>query len=140
MPGCLLHVSGEEFAVDEFLAASTFKPYRVHRRGEPKGKADHIHEDSGFSVDVSDVDGELDSEIEDAVRFLRFHESELTRLATFSGIQDRRLDFGYYRRNVFMQSEYLPAELLKLAGTLGISIELSLYPQPENAEATDHVA
>jgi hypothetical protein len=139
MPGCVLHVSGERFEVDCFLASSTWKPYRVHHRGEATGRAGVDYEDSGFSIDVSEVDGDLSAEIQDAIRFLQQHQAELARLATISEVTDRRFDFGYYYRDVFMQSEYLPPELVRLAGTHGIAIELSLYPQPDATEATDHV-
>lgn len=47
------------------------------------------------------------------------------------------LDFGYYLRldgqRVLVQCDFLPSELLKLAGELGIGIELSLYPKVDKA-------
>lgn len=139
MPGCVLHVTGERFDVDQFLASSSLKPYRVHHRGEPtaRRRSGELHDDSGFSVDVSEVDGDLSSEIQDAVAFLQRHEAELARVATIPEVTDRRLDFGYYRRDEFMQSEYLPPELLRLAGAHGIAIELSLYPQPDEIAVAD---
>jgi hypothetical protein len=142
MPGCVLHVSGERFDVDQFVASSSLKPYRVHHLGEPtvRRRSGELHDDSGFSVDVSEAEGDLSAEIPDAIAFLQRHEAELARLATIPEITDCRLDFGYYRRDVFMQSEYLPAELLRLAGAHGIAIELSLYPEPDETSVTDPVA
>jgi hypothetical protein len=32
----MLHVSGEEFDVDAFLAQSTLRPYQVYHRGEQR--------------------------------------------------------------------------------------------------------
>ncbi len=130
MPGCVFHVSGVNFNADSFLAESDLRPYRVHRRGEI-GRRSKQHSDSGFSLDVSDADGDLAAEIADAINFLSKHEAELTRLRSQAGVSDMRLDFGYYRRDVFLQCDYLPPELLARAGGLSIGIELSLYPIPK---------
>ncbi|HEY3857560.1 MAG TPA: hypothetical protein VGO67_24525 [Verrucomicrobiae bacterium] len=86
-----------------------------------------VCEDSGFSLDVSNIDGELSGQIKDAIVFLRKHQSEISRLVGFPGVDDRRLDFGYDNRNAFVQCDYLPPELLALTGSLGVGIELSLY-------------
>ena len=87
-----------------------------------------VCKDSGFCVDVRSVDGNLQEQIPDAIEFLRRNQTELVRLSAFSGISDKRLDFGYVRRDVAVQYDYLPPELLSEAGALGIGIELSLYP------------
>ncbi len=46
-----------------------------------------------------------------------------------------RIDFGYYSRidghHVVVQCDFLPAQLLRLAGELRIGFELSLYPKVE---------
>jgi hypothetical protein len=127
MPGCVLHVNGGDFAVDQFLASASIKPYQVHHRGEPTRPAGKNYEHSGFRADVSAVDGELQTPIEDAILFLRRYETDLSRLAGMREVSDRRLDFGCFRREVAAQFEYLPPELLLLAGRLGIGIELSFY-------------
>ena len=126
MPGCVLHVTGDAFDVDAFLAESNLCPYRIHRRGEIRRRAETFS-DSGLSLDISSADGELTKEINDAIQFLSTHELELRRLHGFLGVTDLHLDFGYYRREVAGQFEYLPPELLLLAGRLGIGIQLSLY-------------
>jgi hypothetical protein len=132
MPGCVLHVSSEDFQVDVFLADSNLRPYRVHHRGDT-GHRSRLFTDSGLSLDVSSADGDLGAEITDAVCFLDAHEAELRHLRTFPGVTDMRLDFGYYRRNVTAQFDYLPPELLGRAGKLGIGIELSLYEHGSNS-------
>ena len=126
MPGCVLHVSGEHFDVDTFLAQSSLRPYRIHHRGEARRRAG-VFPDSGLSLNISDADGQLPEEVSDSIRFLTEHESELRRLQSFPGVTDLRLDFGYYAREVAAQFDYLPPELLTRAGSLGIGIELSLY-------------
>jgi hypothetical protein len=85
-------------------------------------------------MDVSNIDGDLSAQADDAIAFLRRHQTELARLARLPGATDRRLDFGYDRRNVAVQCDYLPPELLASAGALGIGIELSLYEPLEETE------
>ena len=127
MPGCILHVSGEDFQVDAFLASSNLRPYRVHHRGEIGHRSRPLI-DSGLSLDVSSADGNsIKVQIVDAIVFLSTHTAELERLRDFPGVTSMLLDFGYYRRDVAAQIEYLPPELLLRAGTLGIGIKLSLY-------------
>jgi hypothetical protein len=130
MPGCVFHARGEEFAVDEFLAGSSLAPYRIYHRGELAERCGRVWKDSGFSVNVTDDGESLSGQCEKVISFLREFEGELIRLAHFHGVTDRRLDFGYYRRDVVVQFDYLPPRLLALAGSLGIGIELSLYPIP----------
>jgi hypothetical protein len=136
MSCCVLHVSGEDFDVDAYLAESTLRPYDVHHRGDQRYSM--VAPDSGFSLDVSDADGDLKAQVADAIRLLAEWEPELQRLRAFDGVQDIRLDFGYYRRDdVFMQGEYLPPRLLALAGRYDIGIALSLYPVPTPNQAME---
>ncbi|MBV9657320.1 MAG: hypothetical protein JO295_04335 [Verrucomicrobia bacterium] len=136
MPGCVLHVSGYDFDVDAFLASSNLRPYYIHHRGEI-GRRSQRFTDSGFSLDVSAADGDFRAEATDAMAYLATHEAELQRLHDFPGVTDMRLDFGYYFRNVAVQVDYFPPDLLARAGRLGIGIELSLYvvSQPESTVA-----
>ena len=126
MPGCVLHVSGDDFRVDAFLTDSNLRPYRVHHRGDI-GFRSRRFTDSGLSLDVSSADGDLHAEVKDTIVFLSTYEAELRRLHDFPGVTDMRLDFAYYRRDVLAQFDYLPPDLLARAGKLGIGIELSLY-------------
>lgn len=45
----------------------------------------------------------------------------------FPGIESRTLDFPVENRDVAVQCDVLPAQLLLLAGSLGIAIEISRY-------------
>ena len=134
MPGCIFHVSGENFDVDAFLARSPFGPYRVAHRGEPKGRKSKRWPYSGFSVEVSKAYGDLAKQCEDVAAFLGEYHAEVSRLSAFPGVTDLRLDFGYERRDVAVQTDYLPPELLVLVGSLGIGIVLTLYPNERQME------
>lgn len=113
--------------MDAFLADSNLKPYRVHHLGEIILRSRRFT-DNGFSLDVSSVDGDLPAQVKDAIGFLTKHQTELQRLRDYPGVDDMRLDFGYDRRDVAAQFDYLPPDLLARVGELGIGIELSLYP------------
>jgi hypothetical protein len=130
---CVLRVNGSDFLVDRFLDNSDLVPCVVYRKGEPRSSASKsnskIHETSGLNVDVSKADFDnLDGQIRDAISFLEQHKMELERLCRFPGVERLTLDFGIAKRDVIAQSDYFPAELLYLAGSLEISIELSQYP------------
>jgi hypothetical protein len=86
---------------------------------------------------------DLDADIEDVIGFLKSHGAELARLSVVPGIENMMLDFALQSlagtEQVFMHGEYLPPELLRLAGDLGIGIGLSLYPpiSEEDEESPD---
>ena len=127
MPGCVLRASGDEFEPQDFLASSSFKVCNVFRKGDSRGKAS-IWNTSGFTVEVSAASGsELAKQIQDALEFLRINRDEVVRLTDCARLEDIRLDFGVSRKNGFLQCNYLPPELLKLAGALKIGIEISIY-------------
>jgi hypothetical protein len=147
MPGCVFHIRGS-FDPEAFLRTSSLSPYSVFRRGEPilpGGRlAGRIHDRSGFKCEVSPPGRELDAQVRDAVAFLRTHHGDLVRLASFPAVEDRRLNFGHRLRldgvSVTAQCDYLPPDLLRLAGELGIGIELSLYPEATASEREEYPA
>lgn len=128
MAGCVLRVSSETFRVDDFLAASSLQPCDVYRRGELKTHKGKLYDRSGFTVVISEADGDdLPGQIRDAVAFLEQNEEEVARLGNTVGTENIVLDFGIWRKPVFTQYSYFPAQLLSLAGRLGVGIELSIY-------------
>ncbi len=92
-----------------------------------------LHQDSGFSEWVSrDRWDDLGAAIKDVLKFLQTHKKELEKLKRARGVEHIMLDFAYNSRlgtkGFAVQGEYLPVELLQLAGQLNIGIGLSLYP------------
>jgi hypothetical protein len=126
MPGCVLRVAGQYFQVDDFLKTSLFEPCNIFHKGE-QGRGEHSRSTSGMTIVVSDADGELARQIPDAIRFLKENGGELLRLKDYAGVEDLRLDFGISRKDMFAQYSYFPPELVRLAGALGIGMELSIY-------------
>jgi hypothetical protein len=138
----VLRAYGAEFDVDAFLAGCTLRVCAVKRRGEPLLPASQPdgrrHEWSGVHVSASDADfNEFSRQIEESVAFLRCNEGEIRRLCKFPGVESVTLDFGINRRDVAVQCDRLPADLIQLAGSLGLEIELSQYPIADGSTATD---
>ena len=135
MAGCLFWAKGEGFDVDSFLIGSSLLPDEVFHRGEylfPKTKK-RLQTQSGFMIVASDTWGKLKPQVADVIEFLQENELELSRLSTYPGVTTLCLDFPYERRKgAVTQSDTLPPELLLLAGSLGITIELTLYPPDED--------
>ena len=134
---CVLRASGEAFDVDAFLSGSPLQPYKVFHRGEPRLPRSHPegpqHATSGINIQVSEAPwSDLPSQISDAERFLETHREELQRLAESPGVVDLTLDFPINLRidgaSVVAQFDRFPASLTRLAGHLGIALELSIYP------------
>jgi hypothetical protein len=131
MPGCVLRASGRDFDVDEFLANSILKPCAVWRRGESRWKSRPPSDVSGFNLVVSEAPGEdFRAQVKESIAFLTAHHEELAILREAVGNEHSVLDFGVILPDdlVFGQSNVFPAELVRLAGELGLGIELSLYP------------
>jgi hypothetical protein len=127
MPGCVLRVLGDAFQSESFLAGGSLTPCNVFRKGEPKAK-ERVWETSGMTISVSDASGDnFVEQVQDAIRFLNVNENELARLRKHSGLEAMSLDFGVNRKDGFLQSSFFPPDLISLAASLGIGIELSIY-------------
>lgn len=129
--GCYFIAGGRTFDVDSFLKRTTLDADIVFHRGQPlkvpKGK---VLKESGFSVTINHtkVFGDLGPQIPKALKFLRNHQKELRRLSRFPGVSDLRLVFPCCRPDGTYGVERFPAELVALAGSSRIGIELSFYP------------
>jgi hypothetical protein len=130
---CVLHVTSESDSFTQFLRATGFPLYQSHEKGEISSIGTRrLYTDFGFSTDVSNREWtDLAGQIEDAYAFLRTHEEALRKLMATHCISDIRLDFPYCCRlgeQISVQCDYLPPALIRLAGDIGIGIELSHYP------------
>lgn len=140
MPGCVLRVSGKNLDIDALLASISLVPCHVERKGQPRfERSKRIATYSGFNVSTSDAPGtDVPSQVRDTVAFLQTNREDLQQVMHFPGVEDARLDFGIACRlgdEVAAQFDYYPPDLLRLAGELGLGIEISLYPiMPEDQE------
>lgn len=139
---CILRVHGRNFAVDDFLARSALEPYEVWHKGD---KREHrpqpaLHNDSGFKMVASTADlADFEGQIRDVVQFLTENFDDLSKLKSEPGVDDIRLDFGLSFRKVCAQYEYFPPELIRLAGALGMGIEVSHYGVSNQEETSTNV-
>ena len=131
MPGCYLSsfsAKGDDFEVDRFLRRSDLKTDIIGRRGETIGSGKRKRRSSSFCVYIGDDDRRASWYFERAERFLRQWQKDIRKLQRDPSVTELRLEFVSYRRTEGVQSDVLPASLLKLAGSLGVDIEWSLYP------------
>jgi len=131
MPGCVLRVGSKTTEVELLIRASGLKPIVVYRKGQPRAPGStHLVRQSGFNVDVSEADGALEKQVQDASRFLKRYSAGLKRLRRNEKFGGMTLDFGVYDRATKERpwpSYRFPASLIELAGKYGIEIELSFY-------------
>ena len=133
MPCCVLRVIGEAFEPGRVLASLSLLPYSVFRKGDVRFVSTGERFDvGGFNCEVSTADGDLTRQAADAIEFLERHHDDIRQLIGLKEIESKYLDFGYDCRldgeRCCLQRDFLPSELLKHCGDLGVGIALSLYP------------
>jgi hypothetical protein len=103
------------------LSKISLEPYRV--------------EESTAHFEVSEADfGDFVVQIKDAISFLKSHMEDVKLMMgepNTSGV----LDFAIEWRDVAVQNDNFPAELVREAGSLGLALELSHYPISEEGDA-----
>jgi hypothetical protein len=141
----MLRISGVELDVDLLVRSTALIPEAIHRKGEPRLSTrpnGPKTTTSGASFVVSDAGfDQFKIQKEDAIAFLTTNRQELQRIMSFPGIEGACLDFGIYWRDVPMQCDHFPSELVAIAGELGLGIELSQYcPSEEDEESQQGAA
>jgi hypothetical protein len=128
---CVLRADGKNFAVDRFLKNSSLKPVLIYYKGNSDG-CKGIYQSSGFNVAVSDADFDnLQSQISDALIFLKKENAELKRLIEFENVEGASIDFpvGAPPDDINVWTRSFPPELLKLLGSIGIGLDFTVYPK-----------
>jgi hypothetical protein len=139
---CILSIVGKELDVDGFIQKSGLEPYKTFYKGEPRLRTKPDGEKrafSGLSIETSNADfNQLDVQISDTIAFLKANKEKLQHIVTTKEVDHATLDFGIELRidydRVVYQFDRFPAELLRLAGGLGIDLEISLYPASSEEE------
>ncbi len=130
MPGCsscIFYARGPRFDVDRFLERTSLIPGHVWRKGDG-GFRKPSRPSSGFSIYVGKADRRFSWHVARALRFLHENAADLKRLRRVHAAPRLGLEFWYYRRTEGFQTDVLPSELLRLAGSLGVDIEWVLHP------------
>ena len=136
--GCILRVTGSNLVVDDLLRATSLKPYRMDRKGEPgplKSSRPRVRSGAHFSVSDREF-SDLVGQISEAIGYLETNGPEIRRLAAFPGVESMVLDFGVEWRDVAVQYDRFPAKILELAGVLGLDLEISHWfpAEPSTSE------
>ena len=129
----VLRLSGTEFNVEVAMASTSLEPCAVRRKGGlrfPKSQTNtSVFESSGLNFLVSDAGfHEFEFQVDDAIEFLESQFDELKPLLASPGIDEAWLGFGVAKRDVVAQVDLFPSRLIRLAGALGLGIEVSQYP------------
>lgn len=135
--GCVLHFMRPEADVERLIALSPVEPCTVRRRGEPLSQRANSRRavTSGVSLGVSDAEfEELEQQQTDAVRFLRAHAATLKTMREVPGVERATLDFGIAMRDVVVQSDSFPADLVAAVAAFGCGLELTQFPVGRKAK------
>jgi hypothetical protein len=111
----------------------------VFRRGEPtrKGHADGSHhKSSGCSITISDADfAEFEQQVADAMECLTNDRDLFESIRYFDGVDSLTLDFGVQRNRGWARFWHLSENLVRVAGELGVAIEISCYPWGDDPQS-----
>ncbi len=109
---CILRVTSDGSPIGQFV------PYRVEN-----GTAHFQVSDGRFE--------DFKTQTLDAVRFLQENELTLQAALSQSGASGV-LDFAVAWRDVAVQVDTFPPELVRLAGRVGLALEISRYPSSDD--------
>ena len=134
---CVLRVIGEKLNVEELLKIDS-NPDTYWKKGDPRIRTkpkDKKHLRSGAHYCVSEAEfNEFEKQKKDVIKYLNENEEKIKAIQKLAGIESVLLDFGIEQRDVFVQSDFFEPELIRLAGKLGLGIELSQYPPSDDEE------
>jgi hypothetical protein len=127
---CVLRVWGKELDIHRLLTAITMTPSAVFQKGEPRSGSALLWANSGANFEVSSADfSRLSEQESDALQFLTENRENLLNIRDFPGVEGASIDFAaVIDPERFPCSFKFSKELLVSAGTLGVSLELSIYP------------
>ncbi len=123
--------------IDAFVAKTRLRPYKKTYKGQPRFKTKPEGEKirySLLSIETSKANfSDLNKQIKDTIQYIKKNKKKLAHISLTKEIEHATLDFGIDlridKKNVLIQSDKFPSDLLKLAGDLGLDIELSIYPR-----------
>jgi hypothetical protein len=128
---CILRASGKKLNIDELLEID-LESDTHWIKGEPilLSKPDFKKcLTSGANYCVSDAEFyEFNIQKEEAIKYLTENKEKIKAIQSLTGLENLSLDFGIEQRDVAVQSDYFPPELIKLSGELNLGIEISQYP------------
>jgi hypothetical protein len=129
---CVLKVYSNTNSFKEFANNTDIPLYSCFDKGESI-TTKQLCEEYRISFDISDREwDEFEGQVSDAILFLEKYTNQIKELFATHSITDACLDFPLWSRldeNIVNQNDYIPRELIKLAGELNIGIGMSIYAQ-----------
>lgn len=123
--------------MESLVALSPVEPCNVWRPGVPRSSRPNSRPavTSGLTLAVSDAEFEdLEQQQADAIQFLRAHSSILKNMSEVAGVEHATLDFGIAMRDVVVQSDHFPADLIAALAVAGCGMELTQFPTGRKAK------
>ncbi|MES3022315.1 MAG: hypothetical protein V4857_12115 [Pseudomonadota bacterium] len=135
----MFRVGGSDFDVDVFLEGGGLEPDSVWRKGAQRFEHSvtntDLNQSSGMRFVASDADmSDLASQIEETGDFIREYQGELLGLTSMPGVEFAVFDFGCAIRPPGWSSFTFPPALLTLAGAVGASLCVSVYPTSDDED------
>ncbi|MGC4034689.1 MAG: hypothetical protein QM764_01920 [Chitinophagaceae bacterium] len=133
---CNLVILGKNLDIDALIAKSSLRGYSKRYKGQPVFKTKpngkkSTHSSIRIQTSKSDFDN-LEKQISDTIKYLKRHKNKLNIIRQTKEVDLAVLDFGIClrinKKEILTQSDRFPNQLLKLAGDIGLDIELSIYP------------
>ena len=129
---CMLAITGYKLNIDKLLRFklvpdTTWVKGEARISSRPNGKkrltsgAKYLVSDAGFD--------NFKKQKSDTIKFLKHNKNIITKIMKMKKVDGGTLDFGIEMRDVAAQYDSFCPELIKLAGELGLGIELSQYPK-----------
>lgn len=134
---CILRIAGTDLNLKHLLKVGLI-PDSTWEKGSPRFSTKPDGEKntrSGARYVVSDADfDEFEQQKYDAIEFLKRNKNQIQEIMNLPNIEGAGLDFGIYWRDVPVQCDNFPYELVKLAGSIGLGLELTQYPSYKGHE------
>jgi len=127
---CILRVYGEQLDVGALTSAVSLEADRIWKKGEKRrAGAGKLQSSSGVTFVASEADFDcFKVQVRDAIEFLERNLADVSVLSAFPGVERAVLDFGAeMSEGKVAVSSYLPPQLVRLAASAGIGIEVSVY-------------
>ena len=129
---CVFRIGGDELELGSLLNLLP-EPVKTFQKGEMQGR--RVIQKNGANYLVSEAEfDKFNEQKSDAISYLRKNSARLKMVMSLPSLESACLDFGVEEKDTFTQSSYLEPELLKLAGGLGVGIEISIYPCNDSEE------
>jgi len=129
---CVLKIYSDTYSFKGFSEDTDIPIFSVFDKGEYRNKKrTRVCNENTLSLDVSDKEwDDFPGQAADAISFLSMHYDELLELLSKVSDVSACLDFPIYSRlssEIVNQNDYIPKDLISLAGKLNLEIGMSQY-------------